>query len=55
MKVNVRLIVCGIVILISAIYALLIKIDERFARDFIFGYMAILLTLVFAIQFWKKK
>lgn len=54
MSPKVRLIWCVVLILGSAIYAFLINWSPRVASDIMLGYIAVVLTLLALVEFWKE-
>lgn len=54
MKANTRLAVCGLVILLSALYGLILNRDQGLAEAVALGYIAIVLTLLFILNVWKR-
>lgn len=52
---NTRLILCIVVIVGSALYALLVSQDPEVASALMLGYVGIMLTILVAINVWKKK
>lgn len=49
-----RLIWSAVLIVGSAVYALLIALDRSLAADIMLGYIGIVLTLLVLINMWKK-
>jgi hypothetical protein len=54
MSPSLRLFVCGAVILLSAIYAVLVSRDPAFASAIAVGYVAVVVTAILVINLWKK-
>lgn len=54
MKANTRLALSLVMIIGSALYGLLIAEDRGFAEAVAVGYIALLLTLFFATNLWKR-
>lgn len=54
MKASVRLAMCLVMIIGSATYGLLINYDPAIAEAVALGYVALLLTIFFAINHWKR-
>jgi hypothetical protein len=54
MRANTRLALCGVVIIVSALYALLVTKDKQLAETVALGYIAVLLTLMFIVTVWKR-
>lgn len=55
MGASTRLNLCIVVIVGSAIYALLVAQAPDFAEAVALGYIAVLLTILVAINLWKKE
>lgn len=53
MKPKVRLFWCGVLILGSAVYALLINWSPRVAAAIMLGYIGVVLTVLALVEFWK--
>jgi len=51
---NVRLWLCALIIVGSALYAVLVAYDPEIAQAVGVGYTAILLTIFLVINVWKK-
>jgi hypothetical protein len=51
---NCRLALCGIIIVGSALYSVLVVEDPRLAETLAIGYIAILLTVFTVVNIWKK-
>lgn len=49
-----RLILCGMMIVVSAIYGILVASNPRVASAIMLGYIALLLTIFVAVEVWKK-
>lgn len=49
-----RLIVCVVMILISAAYAVLVAKNLEIAKAIALGYIAVMLTLIVIINLWKR-
>jgi len=54
MSPSLRLVVCGAIILFSAIYAVLVSRDPAFAAAIAVGYVAVVVTAILVINVWKK-
>lgn len=54
MKAKTRLILCFVVIVGSALYGVLVGKDPDVASALMLGYVGVLLTIVVAIEVWKK-
>lgn len=54
MRPNARLLLCAVVIVGSALYAVLVVRDPQIASAISSGYVAVLLTTFFVINVWKK-
>jgi tryptophan-rich sensory protein len=54
MQANTRLALCGVVIVLSALYGLLLEQDRRLAEAVAIGYIAIMLTLLLVVNIWKR-
>lgn len=54
MSPKIRLILVGGILVISAAYAVLVEKDPGVAAAVASGYVAILLTIVFLLNTWKK-
>lgn len=49
-----RLYLCGFLIVVSAVYAVLVAEDPDVAEAVALGYIALVLTLFFLITVWKR-
>lgn len=49
-----RLQVCGVILVISAAYAVLLAQDTEVASAIASGYVALLLTAIVLVNVWKK-
>lgn len=49
-----RLILCAVMILISASYAVLVAKNLELAKAVALGYIAVMLTLIAIINIWKR-
>lgn len=49
-----RLIVCALMIVCSALYALLISLDRNLAEAVALGYIALLLTAFTLVHVWRQ-
>jgi hypothetical protein len=49
-----RLILCAMIIVSSSLYGLVIAYDAAIAEAIALGYVALLLTVFFAVNVWKK-
>lgn len=54
MRPNARLLLCAIMILGSASYAVLVKKDPEIASAVALGYVALILTIFVLVQVWRK-
>lgn len=54
MRASTRLFWCGVIIIASALYGLLIVRDPEFASAIATGYVAALLTIFIIVHVWKK-
>jgi hypothetical protein len=54
MTANTRLAVCAVVIILSAVYALILEQDQGLAEAVALGYIAVVLTLMFILNVWKR-
>lgn len=54
MSASYRLLLCGVLILLSAVYAVLVARDPAFAAAVAAGYVAIVGTVFLIVNFWKK-
>lgn len=54
MRPNARLLLCGLTILLSACYAVLVARTPEVATAVAVGYVALLLTIFVAVNVWKK-
>lgn len=54
MSASYRLLLCGVLILISAVYAVLVAQDPAFAAAIAAGYVAIVVTVILVVNLWKK-
>lgn len=54
MSASYRLLLCGVLILISAVYAVLVARDPAFAAAIAAGYVAIVVTVILVANLWKK-
>lgn len=54
MRANTRLALCAAVILVSALYAVLVEKDQQLAETLAIGYVAVLMTALVLVNFWKK-
>lgn len=54
MKPKTRLILCLVVIVGSALYGVLVSRDPDVASAVMLGYVGVMLTIVVAIEVWKK-
>lgn len=54
MRHNTRLALAAIVIIGSAAYAVLVKKDPSLASAIAVGYVALLVTIITAIQIWRR-
>lgn len=54
MPASLRLLLCGIVILISAVYTVLVVRDPSFASALASGYVALVVTVFLIVNLWKK-
>lgn len=54
MSASYRLLLCGVLILLSAVYAVLVARDPAFAAAIAAGYVAIVFTVFLIVNFWKK-
>ena len=54
MSPSLRLIICGVVILLSAVYAVLVARDPSFATTLAVGYVAVVVTAILVVNLWKK-
>lgn len=55
MKASVRLALCLVMIIGSALYGLLINYDPTIAEAVALGYVAFLLTVFVAVNMWKSQ
>jgi len=49
-----RLYLCGVVIVLSALYGLLVAQAPELAHALVTGYVALLLTIFVLVEVWKK-
>lgn len=54
MSPSLRLLVCGALILLSAVYAVLVARDPTFASAIAVGYVAVVVTAILVVNLWKK-
>lgn len=54
MSPSTRLRLVAVVLLLSAVYAVLIAQDRDLAQAVAVAYISILLTIIFLISFWKR-
>lgn len=54
MSASLRLLLCGILILVSAIYAVLVARDPATASAIAVGYVAVVVTVILAVSLWKR-
>lgn len=54
MSASLRLLLCGVLIIMSAIYAVLVARDPAFAAAIAAGYVAIVVSVFCLVSFWKK-
>jgi hypothetical protein len=54
MTASYRLLLCGGLILVSAVYAVLVARDPAFAAAVAAGYVAIVVTVILVVNLWKK-
>lgn len=51
---NVRLQICGVIIVLSAMYAVTVVKDPEVASAIAAGYIALVLTAILLVNLWKK-
>jgi len=54
MSASLRLFLCGALILISTVYAVLVARDPATASAIAAGYVALVVTVIFIVNIWKK-
>lgn len=54
MRPRVRLLLCGILIIFSAVYAALINLSPELARTVALGYIGVILTIYLFMIIWRK-
>lgn len=54
MSASLRLVLCGALILISTIYAVLVARDPTTASAIAVGYVALVVTVILIVNIWKK-
>lgn len=54
MSASLRLFLCGVLILVSAVYAVLVARNPAFAAAIAAGYVAIVVTVMLIVNLWKK-
>lgn len=54
MSPSLRLLICGVIILLSAVYAVLVARDPSFASTVAIGYVAVVVTAILVVNLWKK-
>jgi hypothetical protein len=54
MSASLRLFLCGVIILVSAVYAVLVASDPSFASAVASGYVAVVVTVILVVNIWKK-
>jgi len=54
MSPSLRLLLCGVLILISAVYAVLVAQDPAVASTVAVGYVALVVTVILIVNLWKK-
>lgn len=54
MNPNLRLVLCAVMILGSALYGVLIASNPRVASAIMLGYIALLLTIFVVVNVWKR-
>lgn len=54
MKQKTRLSLILLIIIGSAVYALLMAYDDELARTIVLGYIGVILTAFFFVEVWKK-
>lgn len=54
MSASLRLLLCGVLILLSAIYAVLVARDPTTASAIAAWYVAVVVTVILAVTVWKK-
>lgn len=54
MSASFRLLLCGGLILVSAVYAVLVARNPAFAAAVAAGYVAVVITIVLLVNIWKK-
>lgn len=55
MSASLRLFLCGVLILLSAIYAVLVARDPSLAAIVAIGYVAVVVTVILIVNLWKKE
>lgn len=54
MSASLRLLLCGVLIIMSAIYAVFVARDPAFAAAIAAGYVALVISVFLLVSFWKK-
>jgi|GraSoiStandDraft_4_1057263.scaffolds.fasta_scaffold1047388_2 hypothetical protein len=54
MSASLRLVLCGALILVSAIYAVLVARDPTTASAIAVGYVALVVTTILIVNLWKR-
>lgn len=49
-----RLALCGVIIILSAAYALLVGIDVEVAKAVALGYIAVVITIFLLMNIWRR-
>lgn len=54
MSASLRLLLCGVLILLSAVYAVLVARDPALAAAVAAGYVALVISVFLLVTLWKK-
>lgn len=54
MTAKLRLTFCGVLILLSAVYALIVSIDIELAKVVALGYISLVLTIFLLLNIWRR-